>query len=202
MARDEEDETNPRGQDVRGAFELADVYVAIRPGLAIREKVARLVRLLFGAPFETPTRSEQAMFMAAGAALRSSASGRQVGVAVVDEDGEVLVTGTNEAPKAGGGQYWAQESPDHRDFTYGHDVNDRLKLEMVTDALSRLRDAGWLAHKVGTSDMAKLAREAMDGLPIRHRQARVARPPVVPVVHNAVAAGRGDPGSDNEAPLR
>ena len=166
MARDEQDEASASGQGVRDAFELADVYVAIRPGQSTSPRMARLVRLLFGAPFETPTRFEQAMFLASGAALRSSAAGRQVGVVVVDEDGEVLVTGVNEAPRAHGGQYWADELPDHRDFTYGADVNDRLRTEVVSDLLSRLNQAGWLSDTAGAGDLDGLARRAMTG-PLR-----------------------------------
>jgi deoxycytidylate deaminase len=166
MARDQEDETQPFGQGVRDAFELADVYVAIRSGHPIRHRIARLVRLLFGAPFETPTPPEQAMFLASGAGLRSSAAGRQVGAVVVDEGGEVLVTGTNEAPKAGGGQYWAEEAPDHRDFTYGYDVNDRLKLQIVADVLVRLHEAHWLTEEADISDPDGLAHRAMNG-PLR-----------------------------------
>jgi len=167
MARDQEDETQPFGQGVRDSFELADVYVAIRPGQPIRQPITRLVRLLFGAPFETPTRSEYAMFQASGAGLRSSAAGRQVGTAIVDREGEVLVTGTNEAPKAGGGQYWAEETPDHRDFAYGYDVNDRLKLHIVADVLARLHKAGWLTDEADVSDLDGLAQRAMND-PLRN----------------------------------
>ena len=163
MARDEEDETHPLGQEVRAAFELADVYVPIRPGQSVGQRVARIIRLLFGAPFETPTRSEAAMFQASGAGLRSSAAGRQVGAVVVDHDGEILVSGTNEAPKAGGGQYWAEEVPDHRDFSYGYDVNDRFKLQIVADVLARLNEADWLKDGTDVSDLDGLAQQAMNG---------------------------------------
>jgi deoxycytidylate deaminase len=166
MDRDEEDETQQYGQGVREAFELADVYVAIRAGHPIGSRIGRLVRMLFGAPFETPTRHEEAMFLASGAGLRSSAAGRQVGAVVVDYDGEVLVTGTNEAPMANGGQYWAEETPDHRDFTYGFDINDRLKLQIVADMLARLHGAGWLSGAAGTEDPDRLAERAMKG-PLR-----------------------------------
>jgi cytidine deaminase len=81
---------------------------------------------------------------------------------VVDADGEVLVTGTNETPKAGGGQYWAGETPDHRDFVYGYDVNDRLKLEIVADVLARLHAAGWLTPEADVSDLDGLAQRAMN----------------------------------------
>jgi cytidine deaminase len=166
MDRDEQDESQPFGQGVRDAFELADIYVAIRKGHPLGRRIARLVKLLFGAPFETPTRAEEAMFLASGAGLRSSAAGRQVGAVVVDGDGEVLVTGTNEAPKAGGGQYWAEEAPDHRDFMYGYDVNDRLKLEIVADILTRLREANWLTDLAGGADPDSVAARAMSG-PLR-----------------------------------
>jgi deoxycytidylate deaminase len=166
MHRDEDDADHPLGQGVRDAFELADVYAATHRGHPISPHTARLVRLLFGAPFETPTRAEEAMYLARGAALRSSAAGRQVGAVVIDEDGEVLVTGTNEAPRASGGQYWAEETPDHRDFTYGHDVNDRLKMEIVADVLARLKQAKWLTGAPDMPDLNKLTTKALNG-PLR-----------------------------------
>jgi deoxycytidylate deaminase len=144
MGRDEQDADDPLGQSVQQAFELADVYLAVRKGHSLAASATRVVRLLFGDGFLTPTRDEQAMFQAAGAGLRSSAAGRQVGAVVLDKDGEVVVTGTNDVPKAFGGQYWVGEEPDHRDFTYGYDVNDRQKLEITEDILERLRQAGWL----------------------------------------------------------
>lgn len=169
MSRDEDDETRPYGQGVRKAFELADFYVAIRAGRPTAPRISRLIRLLFCAPFETPTRDEQAMFLASGVSMRSSAAGRQVGAVVTDSDGEVLVTGTNEVPKFGGGQYWPDDVPDHRDFTYGFDINDRLTLEVVADTLARLRDEGWLSGPAAASDSDsdKLALEAMNG-PLRN----------------------------------
>jgi deoxycytidylate deaminase len=161
MERDEEDARQPGGQGVRSAFELADVYIAVRAGHPVHTRISRLVNLLFGAPFQTPTKHEEAMFLASGVGLRSSAAGRQVGAVVVDEDGEVLVTGTNEVPKAGGGQYWAGETPDYRDFSYGYDVNDRLKLEIVADVLDRLKSADWLTAKAVGSDDEPIAERAL-----------------------------------------
>ena len=161
----------------------------------VGRRIERLVRLLFGAPFETPTRSEQAMFLAFGAGLRSSAAGRQVGVVVVDGDGEVLVTGANEAPKARGGQYWAEETPDHRDFTYGHDVNDRIKLQIVADVLARLHKAGWLTGAAGVSDPDGMAQRAMSG-PLRGSRS-------VPGERRGLAGGgAGRVGASNVAKAR
>ena len=154
MTRDQQDANDPLGQSVQSAFELADVYLAARTGRSIVGPTARLVRLLFGDWFITPTRDEQAMFQASGTSFRSSAAGRQVGAVVIDADGEIVVTGMNDAPKAFGGQYWADDVPDHRDFQYGYDVNDRQKLAIVEDMLKRLREHGWLSDTAPAGDAA------------------------------------------------
>jgi deoxycytidylate deaminase len=164
LLRDEKDSEQRLGQRVRDTFELADAYVALLPGRDVAQQAQRLVRLLFGAPFETPTWLEQAMFQADGARLRSADAGRQVGAVVVDSKGELLLTGVNEVPKPGGGQYWTDSVPDHRDFRYGYDENERQKLELVVDVLQRLQIAtGWLAPEKQAADVARLAREAVRG---------------------------------------
>ena len=69
-----------------------------------------------------PTTAETAMHAAAGAAMRSACMSRQVGAALVDRDGNLIATGTNEAPKAGGGVYgsgFIADEEDHR-CVYGN----------------------------------------------------------------------------------
>ena len=161
MSRDESDGSRALGQRVRDTFELADAYVAIRAGYQIEPEVDRLVRLLFGAPFVTPTRDEQAMFQAFGARLRSSAGGRQVGAVAIDSDGELLVSGTNDVPKAGGGQYWAGDQPDHRDFQFGVDFNDQEKFQLALDLVDRLKHAGWLGEDLRDLEPRELAERAL-----------------------------------------
>jgi deoxycytidylate deaminase len=164
LDRDEKDAVNPLGQQVRKTFELADAYVSLLPGADVGPSCTRLVRLLFGAPFETPTRAEQAMYIAAGARLRSAASGRQVGAVVVDKSGEILVTGTNDVPRAGGGQYWPDDAEDHRDFRYGFDVNDRHKLQLLTEIFQLLTsEGGWLSPEGANREPQELARQALRG---------------------------------------
>jgi cytidine deaminase len=163
MSRDENDGSQPLGQRVRDTFELADAYVALKTGHPITEEIGRIVRLLFGAPFETPTRDEQAMFQAFGARLRSSAGGRQVGAVAIDSDGELLASGTNDVPRAGGGQYWTGDEPDHRDFQHGVDFNDQEKLELVSNLLERLKEAdGWLSEEMRATESRELAARALE----------------------------------------
>lgn len=161
MSRDESDGSRKLGQRVRDTFELADAYVALNAGFEIGHEVDRLIRLLFGAPFETPTRDEQAMFQAFGARLRSSAGGRQVGAVAIDADGELLASGTNDVPKARGGQYWAGDKPDHRDFQAGFDFNDREKFQVAFDLVDRLKQAGWLTDEVGDREPKMLVEQAL-----------------------------------------
>lgn len=161
LRRDEKDSRHALGQRVRDTFELADAYVALRQGYSVDAEVARIVRLLFAAPFETPSADEHAMYQAAGARLRSSAGGRQVGAVVVDEHGEILVTGMNDVPKAGGGQYWTGDEPDYRDFRLGFDFNDHEQLSLIADTLARLKEAGWLAQGQQDTEPAELAQQAL-----------------------------------------
>lgn len=70
-----------------------------------------------------PTLAETAMYAAHGAQVRSACLSRQVGAALIDPHGNLLATGTNEVPKAGGGLYGeeldARGPRDHR-CAYGH----------------------------------------------------------------------------------
>jgi cytidine deaminase len=159
LARDQADEENDWGQRLRKAFAKADAFLWLRKGKSPEASVQRLVKLWFGEPFTTPAPDEQAMFHASAAQFRSAAAGRQVGVAVVDGDGEVLATGTNGVPKPGGGQYWPGDDPDHRDFRLSYETNDRGKRDVVLDVIGRLAEHGWLtpdkageSHKTLTDD--------------------------------------------------
>ena len=64
-----------------------------------------------------PTIAETAMHDAFGAAMQSACLSRQVGAALLDQTGNVIATGTNEVPRAGGGVYgesFQHETEDHR----------------------------------------------------------------------------------------
>lgn len=134
--RDQWDSENEYGQRVRETFSLADYFLNLDGD--VEQEVGRLIGLLFGKAFVTPTRDEQAMFHAHAASFRSSDSGRQVGAVVTNRDGEILVTGTNEVPAAGGGSYWPDDRLDKRDFRQGYDYNRRMSVRVVKEMLSYL----------------------------------------------------------------
>jgi cytidine deaminase len=139
----DEQEEHKFGQSVRDSFPRGDFFVDARSSERLQANLARYVRLLFGHPFETPTRDEFAMFHAYAAALRSADLGRQVGVAITNQDGSILAVGCNDVPKVGGGLYWNGEEPDHRDFVKGFDSTSRHKRLLLNQALARLCEAGW-----------------------------------------------------------
>lgn len=85
------------------------------------------------------------MFLAHASALRSSSLGRQVGAAVLDTSRSLLAVGTNEVPRAGGGQYWPDDKPgDGRDFNHGDrsDSTIVMRRALIKETLDLLREFG------------------------------------------------------------
>ncbi len=161
IERDMSESDTPFGQNVQAAFPEADVFVnATTDGPEIHTEVKRFIHTLFEYPYNTPTRDEYGMFHAKAAAFRSSALGRQVGVAIT-KDSEIISLGTNEVPKFSGGTYWPGDSDDNRDFTTGHDISDKLKRNILSDILERLKTGGWLDSSLKDKDTDQLAEEAL-----------------------------------------
>lgn len=162
LQRDEDDPANDFGQHVRKTFAKADAFLWLTgDGEDLNRQARRVVDLVFGRLFETPNRDELAMFHAQAAALRSSDAGRQVGVAITNRDGDLLVTGTNEVPRPGGGQYWVGDTGDSREFRKLRDTNKRLTNRLIADMLQRLASDGWLAAKYKRYGRDRLFSEAM-----------------------------------------
>ena len=80
------------------------------------------------------------MFHAYAAGFRSSDPGRQVGAAITTSEGEILVTGTNEVPRAGGGNYWEGDQDDSRDFRLGYNFNKRMTQRALKEFVSYLAE--------------------------------------------------------------
>jgi deoxycytidylate deaminase len=139
MIRDYREEDQEFGQRVGDTFPLADYFVVSDNRPRLDEHIQRLVRLVFGDPYISPTIDEQSMYFAQASALRSLDLSRQVGAAIVDDDGSIISTGCNDVPKAHGGLYWAGDENCARDFELGEDANVRIKQELVVDALRRLK---------------------------------------------------------------
>ena len=164
IVRDESDSHDKRyGQNVRDTYAMCDVFVPGSPVLNAESHVNRFVDSIFGEPFLTPTPNEEGMRFAHDASLRSSAPGRQVGAALVPRLGTPVVTGTNEVPKPGGGQYWVGDVPDNRDFKLGRDPNPDHIQRALEEIFERLRKHGWLAQHYEDVNISQLVELALHG---------------------------------------
>lgn len=119
------------GQRVSDAFHLSDFFIdntasrTLTDGTANREwdvndHLSRLVKIVNHSEIVRPTSEETAMHHAYSASLRSACLSRQVGAALLDSNGNVVATGTNEVPKAGGGVYGESFDTDHNGHTGDH----------------------------------------------------------------------------------
>lgn len=171
--RDQEEAGKKYGQNLRGTFHRADVFVDASDPALLRASLTRFMDLLFSDTFHTPTRDECGMFHAQAAALRSADLGRQVGAAITTGDGDIIAVGTNEVPKAGGGLYWTGDSSDQRDFVLGYDSNERRKRSLLADLLERLKTEGWLSEekkKLNAEELLELALKDDSGSALRKAQ--------------------------------
>lgn len=111
LTRDE-DAPQKHGQHVSDTFHEADFFVdnSIDAGddLAItgmNDQLRRFVNLITQKKIVRPTIAETAMHQARSAQMRSACLSRQVGASLVDPSGNIVATGTNDVPRAGGGLY-------------------------------------------------------------------------------------------------
>jgi cytidine deaminase len=140
IEKDRADHGEPLGQAVQKTFPESDVFINVEDDNAETE-IRRFIRLIFADAFFTPSRFEQAMFFAKAAALRSADLGRQVGAVIISAEGDVVATGTNEVPKAKGGQYWEGDKPDKRDFKLKEDANDKMRHRLIGEISTQLESS-------------------------------------------------------------
>lgn len=160
VTRDEEEEGKKLGQDVTDAFPEGDFFIEVSSRQAVAGSISRLLDLLFGYPYGSPSLDEFGMFTAYAASLRSVDLSRQVGAAIVSEQGDLITVGCNEVPKAGGGQYWPG-SRDFRDFQKGFDSSEYHKREILKEVLSKLMIGGII--KENPKQASTLADELIKG---------------------------------------
>lgn len=136
-------EDDKLGQQTLSAFQNSDYFLDITDNLKeLRNSVFRLIDILFGDPFVTPTFDEYAMFMAYASSLRSADLSRQVG-AVITKGEEIISSGANDCPKYGGGLYWQihkdnsyYDLENGRDYKIGYDSNKHEQEIIINSILS------------------------------------------------------------------
>jgi deoxycytidylate deaminase/dephospho-CoA kinase len=158
MSKDEKSRQS-HGQQVADTFHLADAFIdnSTDERRADREpnsewrapaELARIVRLVTHSQVVRPYPSETAMHAAYAAQTQSACLSRQVGAALIDKHGNIVSTGTNEVPRAGGGVYGedpsaAPDSPDHRcAYKNKYCSSTREQHKLVTEIVERLESHG------------------------------------------------------------
>lgn len=139
------DESIHQGQHTRDAFQHSDFFMNVNANSdSMVGAITRLVYLLFGNPFLTPTFDEYGMFMAYVSSLRSADLSRQVGAVIAKQD-EILAMGANDCPRFGGGLYWPDQGdhntftdvPYGRDYMLGYDSNKREQRDIIVSLLTQ-----------------------------------------------------------------
>jgi len=108
----DEDAPEKFGQHVSDTFQESDFFVDNSEDAGedlsitgMNDQLRRFVELTTQSKIVRPTISETAMHHARSAQMRSACLSRQVGAAVVDGAGNIVATGSNDVPRAGGGLY-------------------------------------------------------------------------------------------------
>lgn len=139
------------GQRVSDAFHLSDYFLdntaaryldkdhrKANPNWDIAADLMRLIKLVTHDEIERPKIDETAMFEASGAAMRSACLSRQVGAALLDAKGNVVATGSNEVPRAGGGVYgesFGNDSVDDRCFRGNKYCSNTREQQAIAEAI-------------------------------------------------------------------
>jgi len=137
------------GQHTRDTFHLGDFFLNVEDDDQIlQQSVKRILDLMFGNPFITPTFDEFAMFMAYCSSLRSADLSRQIG-AVVTRNKEIISTGANDCPKYGGGLYWPKyckkkkgyvDDELGRDYMLGYDSNKVERNKIIDNIVEKIHE--------------------------------------------------------------
>ena len=163
VEKDEQEEKKSLGQDVKDAFPLADLFIDGRDKGKLQLQVTRFLHLLFSNVFYTPTQDEHGMYHARSAALRSSDLNRQVGAAIMRPEGDMVVVGCNDVPKAGGDLYWPGDKGDARDFQKGVDAMADQRVQVLGELLERFRDNHLLSDTAEKEKTSKLVQSLISG---------------------------------------
>jgi len=135
-------------QKTGNAYKLADIYVSLDAEKSdVKKQIKRFIGLLFGDPKETPSKDEYGMYHAYSAALRSGDLSRQVGASILTASGDLISTGCNEVPQAGGGLYWPGND-DKRDLILGYESNKKQLKSIIDDIAQKMQKSGVEQSKI------------------------------------------------------
>lgn len=173
IQRDSDDPAKKHGQHVSDSFFEADFFIdntASDPDdgrQLLDDDLSRLVSIIAHDRIVRPTIEETAIHHAYSARVRSACLSRQVGAALVDADGTVVATGTNEAPSPGGGVYGERfhldplRATDHRcafESASPYCSNNREQNAIIDELIAMLPELSTVSDKKGLQDRIRKTR--------------------------------------------
>ncbi|MGI4791100.1 MAG: anti-phage dCTP deaminase [Janthinobacterium lividum] len=170
----DEKEDDEYGQHTTDTYPKADFFANLGENSG-EHQVGRLVELVFGHPFHTPSPEESAMYQAHAVSLKSADENRQVGAAIVHlhvvdkkiRNADVIAVGMNEVPRRGGGFYF-MDSPDPRDqWLAAYAKEDRakeIKVSALTELIAKIQTKNWLVTDIAEQDASNLAERLLPDL--------------------------------------
>lgn len=165
IERDRNENLN-HGQKLEKTIQHADYFIrsTLNSAQTLAKPCQRFVGLVHGNNGLTPTKDEVGMYAANSAALKSACLSRQVGAAISDERGNILSTGWNDVPKAGGGLYTADDdTADQRCVNMGgkcyNDFHKNKLVEKIIEVISP-------NIKGGTEAARKLSEKILKDTPV------------------------------------
>lgn len=151
ITKTDEDENITHGQRTRDTYHLSDFFINLgKNDDQVKNTIQRFLELILSHPYKNPTFDEFAMFMAFSSSVRSGDLSRQVG-AVIAKNQQIIATGANDSPKAGGGLYWAEvddssgvvsDRDQGKDYTRGEDSNKSEQSEIIKEIAAGIAGIG------------------------------------------------------------
>jgi cytidine deaminase len=145
----DEDELLNYGQKTRDTYHLSDFFLSLGSLCdQVNNSLKRFLDLIFSNPYINPTFDEFAMFMAFSSSARSGDLSRQVGT-VISREQQIIATGANDVPKAGGGLYCSEynritqkieDDEDGKDYKRGYDSNKKEQGLIIDGIYKKLLD--------------------------------------------------------------
>ena len=215
MKRDEK-AAEKHGQRVSDAFHLSDFFIdntvaRFEPSGAeseawdINDKLRRLVKIITHSAITRPEVGETAMQHAHSAAMQSACLSRQVGAALVDANGNIVATGTNEVPQAGGGLYGERfatsDTEDHRcafrrTGSTAYCSNTMEQIQIVNDLIDEVPELKAVTDPIRLNTLRQTLRKGRVGDLLEFSRAVHAEMDAV------LSAGREGIEHDRNAPVR
>jgi deoxycytidylate deaminase len=141
---DQNEDNNDFGQRLSDTFHSGDVFVNGDSEATLSGDVNRFIDALFGSNFVSPTIDEFGSYMAKAASLRSIDMSRQVGAAILTNNGDIISVGCNEVPKAGGGNYWCSDPSPQRDMDRKLEANKLATSQIIRNFVDTIHKHGSL----------------------------------------------------------